>query len=147
MDRPRKCPHGVWISCAGIALVPALYVLCFGPACWISERTDTGYAFVSQTYRPIIWLATQSSPVNDILVGYASLGASAGSIPEFGVDGLEWWQVTGTPGSIRPFNATISCTFDANDETDSAAIRTSPAEARQVDGLLPEVPDTGAIDD
>lgn len=50
-----------WMAVA-IACSPVLYVLSFGPACWIVSRTDCGHAVVTEAYRPIssaVWKCPQ----------------------------------------------------------------------------------------
>jgi len=41
-----------WII--AIALLPLWYVVSFGPACWVSSRTNFGNKVVAQTYWPLI---------------------------------------------------------------------------------------------
>ncbi len=42
---------------AAVVGVPVLYVLCFGPACWIGSRSRTGAKIVNSIYQPILRLA------------------------------------------------------------------------------------------
>jgi hypothetical protein len=58
---------------AGVVGLPMLYVLSFGPACWIASRIWVGFALVP--YRPIAW-ATDHDLVNfRIVCNYAQLFA------------------------------------------------------------------------
>jgi hypothetical protein len=57
-----------WTLAGTVIGAPALYVLSFGPACWIVSRTDCGHTAFTEAYRPIgcavwkspqfIWLST-----------------------------------------------------------------------------------------
>jgi hypothetical protein len=70
--------------CIALALlVPAMYLLSFGPACWLNERTSRqvgngfnegrGYAFIFWTYRPILHWASQRPTGSEIVYWYAAL--------------------------------------------------------------------------
>lgn len=62
-----------------VLLATALYVISFGPACWISSRLNTGERLVGFTYRPITCLLTNGqSPVSNALDGYSRLAAASG---------------------------------------------------------------------
>jgi hypothetical protein len=52
MDDERR-PLWPWIAALLIGL-PALYVLSFGPACWISSRKDSGASMIPVVYAPIV---------------------------------------------------------------------------------------------
>jgi hypothetical protein len=70
-----------WTLAAAIGL-PVLYVLSFGPACWItSRRFDTQ---LTGFYWPIGWvmLEGRDSVITDPLYGYGKLGMPRGSIVE-----------------------------------------------------------------
>ena len=53
MDTPRKKPGFVFWATVVLA-VPVLYVLSWGPACWIISRTG-GEDALGAVYRPIWW--------------------------------------------------------------------------------------------
>jgi hypothetical protein len=53
-----------WAKWTAVTVVcsPVLYVLSFGPACWIVSRTDCGHTAVTEAYRPIgcaVWKCPQ----------------------------------------------------------------------------------------
>ncbi|MSR56162.1 MAG: hypothetical protein EXS05_00575 [Planctomycetaceae bacterium] len=60
MPTPRKPTAGFWIVVAAVVL-PVLYVLSFGPACWISSRAQPSGEIVSVIYRPLIEAMTDDS--------------------------------------------------------------------------------------
>src|SRR5262245_12718951 len=41
---------------AGVIGVPMLYVVSFGPACWVTSRLNFGARSISVIYRPIAWM-------------------------------------------------------------------------------------------
>ena len=59
----------------GFPLVPVLYVLSFGPACWIADRVDSGFAYsaIAAAYRPIAWVANRSKQVSVAALWYVGL--------------------------------------------------------------------------
>lgn len=57
MDRPRR----TWLPLIAVLVgMPVLYVMSFGPACWLSCRTSVGHELISIAYRPIFRLAVAS---------------------------------------------------------------------------------------
>lgn len=65
-------------TAAVMAIVPALYVASFGPACWISSRTNFGEATISAVYQPLTWASSNSTRTSSVLCWYAEIGAAAG---------------------------------------------------------------------
>jgi hypothetical protein len=63
-----------------LLVVPMLYVLSFGPACWITSRTEIGAGILPTLYRPMIW-AWDSYPqsLHHQLLWYSRVGAK------------DWW--------------------------------------------------------
>lgn len=61
---------------AAVVAVPVLYVLSFGPACWISSRANSGSSVVSAVYRPLTWGASRNNHVDDALSWYSEIGAA-----------------------------------------------------------------------
>jgi hypothetical protein len=61
--------------------LPVLYVLSFGPACWISSRVQRSGKVVSTVYSPIV-SATWQSPylVQQVLQQYVLFGAPRGYV-------------------------------------------------------------------
>ena len=68
-----KAGFGFWaIALLAIAL---LYPLSFGPACWITERTGSSAAVVSDVYQPILQAASRGpSCVGGSVMWYSRLG-------------------------------------------------------------------------
>lgn len=71
-----------WAKWTAVGLIVMLaYPLGFGPACWISSRTDTGAGLVAFAYQPVIRIiferAAPDSVVNAI-VKYAELLSAPG---------------------------------------------------------------------
>jgi hypothetical protein len=88
--------------------LPVLYVVSFGPACWISERLERGRNCVSTAYRPIIWLGNRSPLGIDIMSQYARFGARPDATPDFTNDHLSWWKHLFRKDMIY-FHTTIEC--------------------------------------
>ena len=66
-DEPRR-PGRVWLISI-LAIAPLLYVLGWGPACWLSGR---GYLCeqIPIFYTPLLWLAEKSSLFNSFINWY-----------------------------------------------------------------------------
>ncbi len=54
--------------------VPFLYVASFGPACWITSRTQTERSAIPQIYWPIGWMVMNVDFLDDCLIWYGWLG-------------------------------------------------------------------------
>jgi hypothetical protein len=87
MSGERKAPLWPWIVTLLIGL-PVLYVLSFGPACWITSRTHVGASALPTVYRPITWVMWRDERVMEAMNSYAEFG-SAGSWHWLGVGDLE----------------------------------------------------------
>jgi hypothetical protein len=76
-DEPNK-PLWSWIAVVLIGIM-VLYVASFGPACWISSRTNIGAPVVDVAYHPLllVWLHCPR-PVGKSFVWYSSLAAADG---------------------------------------------------------------------
>jgi hypothetical protein len=72
----RKKPSAAFWTTVVVILLPLLYVLSFGPACWITSRTERGGALMPVIYRPITWRLSGPQPVRDAIHWYASIGAA-----------------------------------------------------------------------
>jgi hypothetical protein len=124
----QRNPH-LWPRIAALILgLPMFYVVSFGPACWTSDRTNSGTQLISVVFHPIIKLANGSPRVHAIALWYAGLGAGTGSTPSFDGDELSWWQTVAGPGSTMPYRTTITCDFPGEHEEES--IHASPAETK-----------------
>jgi hypothetical protein len=115
-DEPKKSV-GPWVTVVLVGL-PLLYVLSFGPACWIDERLDTRTSWVSVIYRPIIGLANRSSFTADMMARLATFGARPGSTADFTNDELSWWIPVSGPGSVMSYRTVIECSFDVDESSD-----------------------------
>jgi hypothetical protein len=96
----RKKPGVAFWATVMVASLAALYVLSFGPACWIASRTRTDdAAFFSIAYRPMWWAMHRQVPfVSQSLSLYAGMGLKKGGylqVPSAGADdlGAPWSQV------------------------------------------------------
>jgi hypothetical protein len=78
MGDERK-PLWPWIVALLIGL-PVLYVVSFGPACWVSSQSQVGGELVSVAYQPIlrIALSTPVNPAKAALVNYGLLFSADG---------------------------------------------------------------------
>jgi hypothetical protein len=73
-----------WTLTAVIGL-PALYVVSFGPACWIGSRTGIdsvdrklSASLVSVVYQPMLRLCVRDTRLGDAFLWYASIGTKNG---------------------------------------------------------------------
>lgn len=71
----RKKPG--WLFWATVVLVgvPLLYVMSFGPACWIVSRSSLPAETINTGYRPVIWAWERSpDPVVRVIWWYVDAG-------------------------------------------------------------------------
>ncbi len=68
---------------AGLVGLPVLYVLSFGPACWLTSRTGYGASVIAGIYKPIVYLRRlrhgmppRCEEVGKAIEVYAELGAA-----------------------------------------------------------------------
>ena len=75
---------GFWIIVALVAVLVG-YPLSFGPACWITSRTNVGVSAVPIVYRPITWgLSSEYAwRLDQTIRWYADIGAEPDWI---------WWS-------------------------------------------------------
>ena len=59
-------------------LLPVLYVLSFGPACWITSRTHAGASKIRIVYSPMTWVSSSSNRLAETLSWYAGNCAADG---------------------------------------------------------------------
>jgi hypothetical protein len=74
MSDHRKPGVAYWATVVVVCL-PLLYVLSFGPACWISSRTGMGVYKLPTLYRPILYAMSCSRSVAKLCNRYAKAGA------------------------------------------------------------------------
>ncbi len=77
MTPDRKKPSaGFWITVALVGVMVG-YPLSFGPACWITSRTNTGASAIPVLYRPLTWAMSPYSDttINRVSTWYAKIGA------------------------------------------------------------------------
>jgi len=96
----------------GLALLPVLYVVSFGPACWLTSRTRRDYSEGSlhplvmspglteihgpliargpDSYGPLLYAARRSTLVGKALLWYGRLGADAETTPVFFDHEIQW---------------------------------------------------------
>src|SRR5579872_1609403 len=77
----RKERWAKWTLAAAVA-VPALYILSFGPTCWVSSRLQPSGKAVSAIYSPIVWIMWEQRPslMQRVLFEYVELGVPRGHI-------------------------------------------------------------------
>jgi hypothetical protein len=76
--------------------VLAMYPASFGPACWITSRTDVGAAALPTIYRPMVALMQRSSRAFHTLNSYCQFGAPPVWSWSDGGDG-SWTSFADTP--------------------------------------------------
>jgi hypothetical protein len=84
-----------WTLAAVIAM-PVLYVASFGPACWISSRTETGAGMVAIVYQPVIKIIFEPAAPDFVrisIVKYAELLSSRGWMFSRTSDQCRWGVV------------------------------------------------------
>ncbi len=98
-----KPTAGFWITVALVAVLVG-YPLSFGPACWISSRTNYGAKSIPVIYRPICFaLAYTPESMTAAIRGYAKVLAAEGW--SFGItEDWEWSQKI-------PFNGHIDSVY------------------------------------
>ena len=92
MSEPRKKP-GIAFWATVVVVVALVYLLSFGPACWISSRMNVGADLVPVVYRPLTWAMSPDPETMFNRVGswYALVGARE-----------NWmWGAAWDPGSGR----------------------------------------------
>src|SRR5436190_14665700 len=72
----RKKPGVAFWATVGIVVVLVGYPLSFGPACWITSRTDVGVSSLPIVYLPLIRAMSRSERIADALDWYAQFGAA-----------------------------------------------------------------------
>jgi hypothetical protein len=70
----RKKPSAAFWATV-VVVVPLLYVLDFGPACWITSRVGSGEQLMSAIYEPLF---ESSALIRPGLHAYALFGAAKG---------------------------------------------------------------------
>lgn len=66
-DEPKNPRVAFW--CMGLLAALVAYPASFGPACWISERTEDG-RILSLLYGPVIRVAFSYQPSSDVALKY-----------------------------------------------------------------------------
>ena len=86
-----------------LLVVPLLYILALGPACWIAERMGSETRWISVIYRPVFRLVNRSRKGVEYVKSYVQFGASPGSEADFRDDQLSWssWDITFESGTVR----------------------------------------------
>ena len=75
----RKKPGVAFWATVVLVVVLTLYVLSFGPACWITSRMNFGTSAIGVIYRPIVpamWWTGYASTLGTILDQYSRLAAA-----------------------------------------------------------------------
>jgi hypothetical protein len=73
----KKPTAGLWLAVALVVMLVA-YPLSFGPACWISSRTNTAASAIPIAYRPIVWCMAHNRGLGKVVNWYSELGAGRG---------------------------------------------------------------------
>src|SRR5262245_44707472 len=91
-------PYRPWIIGTFITL-PLLYVVSFGPVCWMDQRNGFARPVISVVYRPVfgVMVRTPISPsslIRHAIVRYMQLGEPCPMQPVLNPNGtIEDWQV------------------------------------------------------
>ena len=73
----RKKPGVAFWATVVVVVVPLLYVMSFGPACWIESYKESTY--ITYCHRPVMRIANGDGIVARSLVWYANLGTRRGT--------------------------------------------------------------------
>jgi len=104
-EMQKKPGVGFWIAVCGMPLV--LYLLWFGPACWMNERgQQLGLMNVSVLYRPVLALSS-AGRLPSLVAWYACVGARAGADPVVENGQLGWANY---PSAYKMLGPTLSPT-------------------------------------
>jgi hypothetical protein len=109
----RKKP-GVAFWATVVVVAVLLYPISFGPACWITSRTNMGASAIPAVYRPLTWAMSPNSEtmINRVSTWYAKIGAAEnwewGSVwdPDAGRHDGWWWGSTDFSATPPPSYAT-----------------------------------------
>lgn len=73
-NRSRKHGWPFWFAIV-LIVMPVLYVLCFGPACWITMRLKLAGTVINVGYRPIVRSMDRvPRQVRDFALWYSKVG-------------------------------------------------------------------------
>jgi len=70
--------HGWKFWATLVLVVILLYVASFGPACWISSRTNVGASAVPIIYRPVTWAMSRDKRIASVFIRYARVWSKDG---------------------------------------------------------------------
>ncbi len=78
MTSDRKKPGMSFWATVAVVVVLLAYPLSFGPACWITSRTNVGATAIPVLYRPLTWAmsAESNTTINRVSMWYAKAGAA-----------------------------------------------------------------------
>jgi hypothetical protein len=62
MSPDRKKPGVAFWATVVVVGLPLLYVLSFGPACWLARQRFLPPSVAAQIYRPILWASADKLP-------------------------------------------------------------------------------------
>jgi len=91
-DTRKKRGTVFWVTIA-LAMMLA-YPLSFGPACWISERTEDDGKVLSLVYNPVIqlFLLSRNHTIHELTLRYLNCGLRRYSIPQVSNHGAISWR-------------------------------------------------------
>ena len=91
-----------------VLAVLVIYPLSFGPACWISERTESDGKILSSVYGPLMRVAFRNQTIADLTVRYMMCGVRRNS--EFLLNSehrtVRWTYIrfSNSPPAVEPPN-------------------------------------------
>ncbi len=86
MSEDRKKPGVAFWTTVVVVVLLIGYPLSFGPACWVTSRTNVGAALLPEIYCPMTWAMSRHHRIHRVLDSYARLG----SAPYWRWDHFEW---------------------------------------------------------
>ncbi len=71
----RKKPGVAFLAIVVLVVAPLLYVLSFGPACWVTMRLNLPSEVINVGYHPIVWSFDRvPREIRDFVMWYSEVG-------------------------------------------------------------------------
>ena len=94
IDKKKKPGVAFWATIVVCLLLA--YPLSFGPACWITSRTNTGASAIPVIYRPLTWaMSPAMSPDSETMFNRVSSWYALVGAPENWMWGAAWDPASG----------------------------------------------------
>ncbi len=78
MTSDRKQPGVAFWASVVVVVALVAYALSFGPACWITSRTNFGASAIASAFWPMTVASSRCERIGHALTSYAEIGAAEG---------------------------------------------------------------------